>query len=59
VRRWPARAEAPGQAWLLPDDAIAAALPAPIRRLLREVAGNVGSERGPGARAGPGKNVVL
>jgi adenine-specific DNA glycosylase len=37
VRRWPARAAAPGQAWLLPDDAIAAALPAPIRRLLKDV----------------------
>lgn len=38
VRRWPARAEAPGHAWLLPDDAMAAALPAPIRKLLRAVA---------------------
>jgi A/G-specific adenine glycosylase len=59
VRRWIARAEAPGQAWLLPDEAIAAALPAPIRRLLRQVAGAVGSELGPGARAGRGENATL
>ena len=58
VRRWPARAEAPGQAWLLPDDAIAAALPAPIRRLLREVAGTVGSARRNGARARRGTKGV-
>ena len=58
MRRWPARAEAPGQAWLLPDDAIAAALPAPIRRLLREVAGTVGSARRNGARARRGTKGV-
>ena len=34
VRRWPARAEAPGLLWLTRDDALAAALPAPIRRLI-------------------------
>ena len=38
VRRWPTRAEAPGYAWLLPADALAAALPAPIRKLLRSIA---------------------
>jgi A/G-specific adenine glycosylase len=35
VRRWPARAEAPGFAWLTREDAAGAALPAPIRKLLR------------------------
>jgi A/G-specific adenine glycosylase len=35
ARSWPSRAEAPGLAWLTRDDAIAAALPAPIRKLLR------------------------
>jgi A/G-specific adenine glycosylase len=34
VRRWPLRAEAPGLLWLTRDDALAAALPAPIRKLL-------------------------
>ena len=34
VRRWPPRAEAPGLLWLTRDDALAAALPAPIRKLL-------------------------
>jgi len=34
VRWWPLRAEAPGLLWLTRDDALAAALPAPIRRLL-------------------------
>jgi len=34
VRAWPSRAEAPGLLWLTRDDALAAALPAPIRRLL-------------------------
>ncbi len=34
VRLWPLRAEAPGLLWLTPEDARAAALPAPIRRLL-------------------------
>jgi A/G-specific adenine glycosylase len=38
VQRWPARVEAPGYAWLLPGDALAAALPAPIRKLLRDLA---------------------
>ena len=45
VRWWPARLEAPGQAWLLPADAVDAALPAPIRRLLREVAAAVNPTR--------------
>jgi hypothetical protein len=35
VQSWPARAEAPGLLWLMRDDAINAALPAPIRKLLR------------------------
>jgi len=34
ARTWPARAEAPGLEWLTRDDALAAALPAPIRKLL-------------------------
>ena len=34
VRRWPLRTEAPGLLWLTRDDALAAALPAPIRKLL-------------------------
>jgi A/G-specific adenine glycosylase len=34
VRAWPPRAEAPGLLWLTRDDALAAALPAPIRKLL-------------------------
>jgi A/G-specific adenine glycosylase len=48
VRRWPVRAEAPGQAWLLPDEAITAALPAPIRRLLKDV--GAASQLASGAR---------
>ena len=35
VRAWPARAEAPGRVWLTREDALTAALPAPIKRLLR------------------------
>jgi A/G-specific adenine glycosylase len=35
VRSWPSRAEAPGFLWLAREDALAAALPAPIRKLLR------------------------
>ena len=35
VRSWPPRAEAPGLAWLTREDARHAALPAPIKRLLR------------------------
>ena len=35
ARTWPSRAEAPGRIWLTRDDAVAAALPAPIRKLLR------------------------
>jgi A/G-specific adenine glycosylase len=34
ARTWPSRVEAPGLAWLTRDDALATALPAPIRRLL-------------------------
>ncbi len=34
VRQWPVGAEAPGLLWLTRDDALAAALPAPIRKLL-------------------------
>jgi A/G-specific adenine glycosylase len=37
VRRWRPRAEAPEHAWLTRDDALAAALPAPIRRLVRDL----------------------
>jgi hypothetical protein len=35
VTSWPARAESPGLTWLTPADAVGAALPAPIRKLLR------------------------
>ena len=34
ARTWPARVQAPGFVWLTRDDALAAALPAPIRKLL-------------------------
>jgi A/G-specific adenine glycosylase len=37
VRRWPMRAEAPGLVWLTRDDALNAALPAPIRKLVRSL----------------------
>jgi A/G-specific adenine glycosylase len=37
VRSWPPRAESPGLLWLTRDDALAAALPAPIRNLLRSL----------------------
>jgi A/G-specific adenine glycosylase len=35
VRSWPHRAESPGLLWLTRDDALAAALPAPIRKLVQ------------------------
>ena len=35
ARTWPSRAQSPGHAWLTRDDALGAALPAPIRKLLR------------------------
>ena len=35
ARRWPSRAEAPGTIWLTPADARGAALPAPIKKLMR------------------------
>ena len=35
VHSWPPRAEAPGLVWLTREDALAAALPAPIRALIR------------------------
>ena len=35
VRSWPPRAESPGLAWLTRTDAATAALPAPIRKLIR------------------------
>ena len=35
VRAWPSRVESPGLVWLTRDDALAAALPAPIRTLLK------------------------
>jgi A/G-specific adenine glycosylase len=34
VRAWPPRAESPGLLWLTRDDALAAALPSPIRKLI-------------------------
>ena len=37
ARRWPARAEAPGTLWLAPADARGAALPAPIKKLMRSL----------------------
>jgi A/G-specific adenine glycosylase len=37
VTRWPARAESPGVIWLPREEAIGAALPAPIRKLLRSL----------------------
>jgi A/G-specific adenine glycosylase len=37
VRTWPSRAEAPGTLWLTREDALAAALPAPIRKLLKGI----------------------
>ena len=37
VRKWPSRAEAPGLQWLTREDALAAALPAPIRKLLQQI----------------------
>jgi A/G-specific adenine glycosylase len=37
VRSWPQRAESPGLLWLTPEDALAAALPAPIRKLIRSL----------------------
>jgi A/G-specific adenine glycosylase len=37
VHSWPPRAESPGLLWLTRDDALAAALPAPIRKLLRSL----------------------
>ena len=35
ARAWPSRAEAPGTIWLTPADARGAALPAPIKKLMR------------------------
>jgi A/G-specific adenine glycosylase len=37
VRAWPARAEAPGIVWLTREDALTAALPAPIKKLIRQI----------------------
>lgn len=37
ARRWPARAESPGTLWLAPADARSAALPAPIKKLMRSL----------------------
>ena len=36
--RWPTRAEMPGTLWLSPSDAHGAALPAPIKKLMRSLA---------------------
>ena len=40
VRRWSPRAESPEWIWLARDDAISAALPAPIKRLVRDLPRN-------------------
>ena len=37
VHKWPLRAETPGLLWLTREDALAAALPAPIRKLLQRI----------------------
>ena len=37
VSGWPPRAEAPGRVWLTRTDALSAALPAPIKRLVRSL----------------------
>ena len=37
VRAWPTRVEAPGYLWVTREGALAAALPAPIRKLLRSL----------------------
>jgi len=37
VRRWRRRAASPECVWLARDDAMSAALPAPIRRLVRDL----------------------
>jgi len=37
VRKWASRAEAPGLVWLTRDDALSAALPSPIKALMRRV----------------------
>ncbi len=37
VRLWPPRVESPGYLWLTRDDALAAALPSPIRKLVRSL----------------------
>jgi len=37
VSNWPLYAEAPGRAWLTQADALRAALPAPIKRLVRSL----------------------
>ncbi len=37
VRMWPPRVESPGLLWLTREDALAAALPAPIRKLIRSL----------------------
>jgi len=37
VSAWPSRAEAPGHVWLTREDALSAALPAPIKRLVRSL----------------------
>ena len=39
ARRWPSRAETQGSIWLSPTDARGAALPAPIKKLLRSLEG--------------------
>jgi A/G-specific adenine glycosylase len=40
VRRWQPRAESPEHIWLARDDAMSAALPAPIKRLIRDLPQN-------------------
>ena len=52
VRNWPLGAEAPGLAWLTRDDALRAALPAPIRRLLKTLPEVESAARGAAKRLG-------
>jgi len=40
ARAWRPRVESPEQRWLARDDALSAALPAPIKRLVRDLPGN-------------------
>ena len=37
VKSWPQRAEEPGRLWMLPEDALQAALPAPVRGIVEQL----------------------